>query len=353
MFLIKIKTAALALFILGAPSTRAAWTATDDNPDTKAQPSGRNAGRASPAAKSNEEPAKRTAANPIAQLQRLQTLRMLVEPANPLAAANGVRGAKVVTAGGDGHGPFALLLMSAKLQDELKLSDAQRRRLRSISGARRDRMREVMQPDGDNGKAIKAVNLGGVFEQWERENDEILAEFLTRPQAKRLSQIVLQINGALALVDPDVAAQAGLLPEQLDAVQQIVADMKLEQQQQRMGLAPQLALAGGAARIRREPDAQKKGDGGGAALAYDAAAMQRNDAASGQRAASKRKASVSEKAAPAPPTPEESRARFGKLSESQEATREKAISRIAGALSASQKATFNRLLGKKVDVLGL
>jgi RNA polymerase sigma factor (sigma-70 family) len=344
MLLFKMKMVAFAVFLLGALTAGAAWTAMDDDANTQAQPGGRTKAATNRGGKGKEETEKQPAPDRMAQLQRLQMFRNIVEPEIP-SPANGVRVSRVFTTSGSGRGPFALLLMSPKIQEELKLTDAQRERLKSISSTRQDRMRKLMESD-DGGIKVSGggLKLGGIFEEMQQENEALLSELLKPQQAKRLAQIVLQINGFLSLVDAQIAVQAGLLPEQLETVQQIAAEMKTAQHQARVAVMPPVALANGMTKYNA-PAAPGNRDAGAAPPSDEPAAPRALS-----YAAAKNPTNGAPGTATAPLSAEESRARFRKLTEEQENVWGKAMSRIAGSLSAAQRATFKRMMGKSVDL---
>lgn len=132
----------------------------------------------------------------------------------------------------------AALIMMPPVQDELKLTDDQKRSVRELQ----DRMRKKGE---DLGKSMRAkagddpfkagdpvpiatrvgqfTSMIGQFGALARENDAGILKVLKPAQRKRLDQIALQMEGISALTRPEIVEALGLFEEDEQAIRQILA----------------------------------------------------------------------------------------------------------------------------------
>ncbi|WP_169977962.1 Spy/CpxP family protein refolding chaperone [Tautonia rosea] len=134
----------------------------------------------------------------------------------------------------------SMLIMMPQVQQELALTDDQKLLLREWSLEMRDRgreMAEAMRPNRDEddapGRGFPSVGnvmgMMGMMTQILKENETGIAQILDKGQRRRLDQIALQMEGATALARPEVAQAVGLLPVQVEAIQQVLAQSRTQQ----------------------------------------------------------------------------------------------------------------------------
>lgn len=101
------------------------------------------------------------------------------------------------------------VLILEDAQEELKLSDEQTAKIAIIDQAfttdRRKMFAEVSKESGDRGRKLTEMN-----KQTAAKIDAVLDE----PQRKRLQEILLQVNGAVALEQDEMAATLGITEDQ-------------------------------------------------------------------------------------------------------------------------------------------
>jgi hypothetical protein len=125
--------------------------------------------------------------------------------------------------------PDALLLSRPAVQDELKLTPEQKKKLARLEKARLDRSRQF----GEMAREVNQNEFGPLpladiqsFEDQEIElNDEVattLGQILSPRQRMRLAQISLQVEGAMAFGREDVLEKLNVDELQLDAIRTIL-----------------------------------------------------------------------------------------------------------------------------------
>jgi hypothetical protein len=136
------------------------------------------------------------------------------------------------------------LIMMPPVQEELKLTDDQKKKIREWQEGLRKKgeemgraMREKNGPDpfkaAENqpitariGQFTSMMNQVGSFL---KENENGLAKILNAPQRKRLSQISLQMEGITALTKPEIVEALGMVDEEVEQVQQILNQSRAQQ----------------------------------------------------------------------------------------------------------------------------
>ena len=123
-----------------------------------------------------------------------------------------------------------MLLAQKSVQDELKITEKQRRQVDQRLKKQREGFEALAQlpPEDAQCRLSKQANT----------NDGALSKLLTGEQFKRLKQISLQQRGAAALADQDVAKSLALTGSQKKQIQQIQDDAREEMATALQGLAP-------------------------------------------------------------------------------------------------------------------
>ena len=361
---------AVALAVTAAATVAPAQSPKNQSPTAKAKTKA----KASDAAKKTEA-SKDPAVSPMAKIRRL---RMMVGADAGWGGPGGGRGGPGGGRGGPGggtQGVMDLLTRSEPLQDELKMTDKQKLALRRISDKSAAQMRQVFQGNRRGGgqnpqqdRQTAMAEMQAQMQSLQEQTEAAFGELIKPSQQTRLQQVVLQIKGPLAVAEPEIAEAIYMEPQQLAQVQQIVGELRNAQQEL------QRAARGGG------PGGPGGNGGPGGAGAAPVAAQTKTAAQTknGTPATTATKKAVSQdddvEAPPAaappaatkgaqgkgqrrqPQTPEEIAARTAqreKADEESEKMREKAIQEVKKLLSASQKSTFNKLLGKIIPDLSI
>jgi len=125
--------------------------------------------------------------------------------------------------GGRGGGPDKIGLVGVpQIRSELKISEEQQFFIDELMADHREKSRAVFsgidftgfrdKPEEERRKVMEEINAKR--QKLVKQNEEVLAEFLTNAQNKRLSEITLQLRGTRALADAGVAKQLELSGEQ-------------------------------------------------------------------------------------------------------------------------------------------
>ncbi len=131
--------------------------------------------------------------------------------------------------GGFGSCKLAPLTQRAVLR-ELKLSDEQLRKLRTLQAHQQAEMRRLTAGIGPNNFFKEGAALPQKFEELARSAEKAVDGILTTEQRRRLREISWQQRGGFALNDPEVAEGLELTPAQRDQVQAIQANAAREMQ---------------------------------------------------------------------------------------------------------------------------
>jgi hypothetical protein len=136
-------------------------------------------------------------------------------------------------------GLTSMVLRSPALQEELKLTDEQKKQIEDINKQSGDRLNEMSrqrQDSRENGERFDFNQMRDTFRNMSQQSQDAILQVLTTEQKKRLNQIALQIEGPTALAKPEIGRQVNLSPSQQQQVQAIVNQFTaaLEQQRQQM-----------------------------------------------------------------------------------------------------------------------
>jgi len=131
-------------------------------------------------------------------------------------------------AGGMDRGPaLGMLLTNKSVQEELKLSNEQARKVEAAVGEVRQRHRqdfERLRSGSASERAERLERIGELRREIDEETREALRGVLQPEQVRRLRQIRLQARGADALASPRVAEALDLTADQKAKIQDITED---------------------------------------------------------------------------------------------------------------------------------
>jgi serine/threonine protein kinase len=117
-------------------------------------------------------------------------------------------------------GKQVFLLSSPDVLEDLRVSDAQRQRLKALSDGMHQRLKNSF---GDFGR-LSREERGQRFVELARESDKGMRDILTQPQLDRLQQIEWQLQGPHAFDDPHMAATLKLTAGQKERLRGIEAE---------------------------------------------------------------------------------------------------------------------------------
>lgn len=145
------------------------------------------------------------------------------------------RGGRGFRGGGPGQG--VMLLSVPEVREELKITDEQVKSLEEV----RDMLQEVNFRDQLQGlrdldreqRREKMQELQAKMEEVGQKVEARLKEILNADQLKRLGELQLQREGAMAIARPPVAEQLGLSDEQREKVRSILASTRPQRGQER------------------------------------------------------------------------------------------------------------------------
>lgn len=123
---------------------------------------------------------------------------------------------------GMGGGNPLMLLANDQVQEELKLTDDQKGKLRVMGEKAMAEMRERFSGMRDLSEEERRAKFAEMQKEGEQRNKQIeaqLKEVLTTEQSERLGQIRLQQQGMMAVGTPDVAKALGITEEQKEKLQ--------------------------------------------------------------------------------------------------------------------------------------
>jgi hypothetical protein len=193
------------------------------------------------------------------------------------------------------------------------------------------------------------------MDEMQQYSEQSVAKVLTTAQQKRVLQIMLQIEGPLAVAKPDIAEQIGMTEEQLALVEEVMTGMRDAEREQRQQRRQAFGGPGGPGGPGGQggPGGRRGGqnqDANGGAPQEKAKAADANAQAKGQGGQNGGRNNRQFQ----PPTPEQMKAFAENMKTSaveQEKIRTEAITRISKILNKPQRDAFNKLLGKRLDDL--
>jgi hypothetical protein len=230
---------------------------------------------------------------------------------------NGVAGRGVVTP--------VMLIKSVAVQEELKLTGGQKKKLLEVND---EFNRKRIESANALSKAPDELNQGVLMEMiatLRSENEAAITRVLEPRQRTRLAQIALQLEGPLAVAEPEVAVKINLHPVQMESIQAILAEYKATEERLWGSLDQRIRAASDQGRVRSRGHT-RRGSQGQLPGAQDG----RDPGASA--------------------SPDEFAAVTAELNRESAAIHEEAIRQVGKVLTRRQKDKFNRLLGEPLDI---
>ena len=127
---------------------------------------------------------------------------------------------------GQSASPAAILLPVPSVQKELKLDAKQTAKVLEVNAAIDARRRQLFREARADG-LFEPESMVAITAELQQESEASISRVLTPAQRKRLEQIAMQIMGPLAISSPGVAAKLHLTESQQAAVEQILEDRKM------------------------------------------------------------------------------------------------------------------------------
>ncbi len=127
-------------------------------------------------------------------------------------------------------------LVQKPVQRELKLTEEQRKKVRSLEAKHQRDLRRLMPQNpfaafNDPAGTMQTLqDAPAKMQQLGKEADQAIDGILTAIQGRRLQEISLQLRGGHALTDPDVAKTLKLTKEQMEKLQEIQQEAMKEMQ---------------------------------------------------------------------------------------------------------------------------
>jgi hypothetical protein len=124
-----------------------------------------------------------------------------------------------------GMGGYGMLLGNASVQKELKLEDQQVEKAKGVAEKIRNEMNSKLEGLEGQERFTKMREIGPEL------NESALksaSEFLKPEQIARLKQISVQVRGAMAFSDAEVAKKLNLTDSQKTDIQQVIQDSRSE-----------------------------------------------------------------------------------------------------------------------------
>jgi hypothetical protein len=136
------------------------------------------------------------------------------------------------------------LIMLPPIQEELKLTDEQKKKLKEWQEGLRKKgeemgrsMREKNGEDPFRGnenqpitaRVLQFTSMLNQVSTFMKSNEDGLAKILNAPQRKRLNQISLQMEGVSALMKPEIVESLGMLEEQVEQIQAVLNQSRTQQ----------------------------------------------------------------------------------------------------------------------------
>lgn len=288
--------------------------------------------------------------------------------------------------GGGGGGMAGLLMQSPGLQEEIKLTDDQKKKLGEVNATADKARRELFSQMGgrrggqqggnrneQGGGQIDREAMGQAMAQIGQQTEAGFSKILDKAQKARLNQIELRIIGVTAVARPDVAQKINLSPPQVAQVQMIVEQMNAAGQEIRsQGMQQMRGMFGGpggpggfggpggpggvpgGAGGRRGGNAGEDGDTPKGQPAAKGDTAKADNARGNRRGGNPGDDQGGDRPDPNSPEAQARRAEMTeamtKMTEDSEKIEKEAEAKIAKVLTKGQRAKFNGLLGAEFDL---
>jgi len=152
------------------------------------------------------------------------TVAALVLVAGPALAQRQPGGGGRRPAGGGGFGGPGMLLQNAGVQKELGLTEDQVTKVKDALAKVNDKHKDDLAKLRDLSREERTTKGAEIRKAISADTDKALADVLKPDQAKRLKQIQLQMRGAQAFADPEVAEALKLTESQKKDIKTIQED---------------------------------------------------------------------------------------------------------------------------------
>jgi hypothetical protein len=142
-----------------------------------------------------------------------------------------------------GQTSILMIVIAPAVQQELKLDDDQKNRIFALAREGQKKGRDLMQAalrGGGQGNPQAFLAAGAQLRQ---ENERAVSKILKPDQKERVDQILLQVDGPLAVSRPEIGKKIGLSQSQTQKVQ--LTMMQMMQAQRQMFLAARFGGGGG------------------------------------------------------------------------------------------------------------
>ena len=130
--------------------------------------------------------------------------------------------------GGMGMGGGAQLWMNPSVQKELKITDEQTPKIRTILMDLRERFQDKMTEARESQDRAQMMKLG---QEMNAEARKSMSEFLKPEQLKRFAQIQMQQMGAMAFQNPEVLKKITLNDEQKAKVKELTDELMAQRRE--------------------------------------------------------------------------------------------------------------------------
>lgn len=122
---------------------------------------------------------------------------------------------------GGANMPPYMLLQRDDVQEDLKLTDDQKSKLRDFQGNMQQKMQEQMASVMASGQRPNQQEMRAMFERMNKEASDEVAKILTADQSKRLNEISIQLAGNQAVMRDDVKKELKLTAEQETKIREL------------------------------------------------------------------------------------------------------------------------------------
>jgi hypothetical protein len=249
---------------------------------------------------------------------------------------------------GTSSAPVSLIMLvtQASVQNELKLSDAQKQKIARIDAQVKEQTEQTRsliapKPDPGGGPLLLSPEMArGGMEQMKQaiqalhaEADAAVMRELQRKQRTRLEQIKLQADGPLAFERPEVLEALNLQAPQIEMIQAILADGH-DQMQQSGDVMTRTARAMPGAGYGPGPGT---GAGGGGGTGAGPGVTPPSPEELKKKVASKE-------------FQDQLKARFEKRRKETQGVRDRMMQAIGKVLTRVQRASYNKMLGEPFDL---
>lgn len=127
------------------------------------------------------------------------------------------------------------LLRNEKIQEELKLTEAQKQKIQTASEESREKMREMFSGLRDKSREERREafeKMRGEMDAMRKKSEEQILSALTESQKERLQGIELQLQGPRALANPEVAKKLDIDELQQEEIKLALEEVRSKSQSQ-------------------------------------------------------------------------------------------------------------------------